>query len=1038
MDQEKIDLNSLKTVKQQLSNKKLLKNSNPGVQAFVSACLADVLRVYAPDAPFNAQTLADIFRCFISQIKRLDDVENAYYPQRLHLLQRLAEVRSIVLLTDLPDSEKLISGLFDACYSVEVPQRTETMLSEILSDVIAEADVVPTSVLESILQRFVDDSKVGKTAGLELTVSLCKSNSDRLSRQVTQYFSEQLCEGHLTKTHKLFIHIWRQCPQLLTSAMGVLENELEAEDENIRCVATKTIGHILCSPNKNLVVHHPEIFTEWRRKTLDISPQVRGCWVESSVEALKERDDTNGEITTGLTKCLLDTDEKVRLVTCRVMSELSPKLILNKFENQDFFHSLTQLIRERQPEIREFSIKILCKLFDAFPEKFKEVPGCILSLVYINDPGVNASVDTVLCEYVLPLERDAHKRVQRLLYVVENLEAKPKNAFWAILKRQRESAKNVLHIEDDAKQTKIFNWLAVSFPNPVSAESHFQKFAEIHNKRLFRLLKLCASPDSDYDTVRNSISEFLGKIDKQLAPTFRLLLYRISMLHLNKSNFSEIVSSNSVAAKEILKLTSSLVPSILNTHIHTLMAKRDTTSLVAVYHFFKDSCIEDSAFFGQLQEICLDGTPLQAKYAMKIISCSKFKDSFLNDVSKRVLPIEGAANLVTRIALLSQLFISDEELVEPEAGHVTAFLIKDILLTNQNKNVKRSEGWISDADLESGQFDECYAKMFALDFFVNRLRSLEKDPLRGPIADSVFKLLVSLIGNGGEIAPKNPTPLNVQSRLRLKAGLCLLKLAKLPVYSALITPRMVNSLVFLVQDEEEVVRSLFISKLKRYLKQEAISERFLSLIFFVAHEPCDPLLSDTKTWVRSNVKTTSFERSLVRLIHMLAHHQEFLDLIAQPDQTLQAFSFALEYICFFLELVANSENVSLLYYLAARVKQYKDTLSDSDNVYMISDLAQAAIQEVVSQRSWNIVTWPGKVDLSADLFCPLQDSVRAHEIVSSSFMPTDIAERVAQVLRSKISGKRHRNTVTKRKREIKVAEPSRKSSRSTKKISYME
>lgn len=58
--QDQVDIETFASIKKDLANKKLLKHANVGVQAYVCCGISDILRIYAPDAPFTANELADI------------------------------------------------------------------------------------------------------------------------------------------------------------------------------------------------------------------------------------------------------------------------------------------------------------------------------------------------------------------------------------------------------------------------------------------------------------------------------------------------------------------------------------------------------------------------------------------------------------------------------------------------------------------------------------------------------------------------------------------------------------------------------------------------------------------------------------------------------------------------------------------------------------------------------------------------------------------------------------------------------------------
>ena len=61
MDQEAVDTSSLGSVCKELINTSILLHKDRGVKAYAACCLADLLRLYAPDAPYTQSELRDIF-----------------------------------------------------------------------------------------------------------------------------------------------------------------------------------------------------------------------------------------------------------------------------------------------------------------------------------------------------------------------------------------------------------------------------------------------------------------------------------------------------------------------------------------------------------------------------------------------------------------------------------------------------------------------------------------------------------------------------------------------------------------------------------------------------------------------------------------------------------------------------------------------------------------------------------------------------------------------------------------------------------------
>ena len=53
--QDEIIKQSLDATAKELVNSKILKHSSPVVKAYAATCLADMLRLYAPEAPFSTK-----------------------------------------------------------------------------------------------------------------------------------------------------------------------------------------------------------------------------------------------------------------------------------------------------------------------------------------------------------------------------------------------------------------------------------------------------------------------------------------------------------------------------------------------------------------------------------------------------------------------------------------------------------------------------------------------------------------------------------------------------------------------------------------------------------------------------------------------------------------------------------------------------------------------------------------------------------------------------------------------------------------------
>ncbi|KAF1927292.1 uncharacterized protein M421DRAFT_421682 [Didymella exigua CBS 183.55] len=228
-DQEEAHRPSLEPVAAELVSPSLLQHKDVGVRAWTCCCLVDMLRLFAPDAPYPAKTLKEIFGVIISKLlPLLADPAHPYNSQHLYVLRSLAEWKSILLVNDLPGADALTTALFTTCFDVlsgpsnndgaeELSKNVEHNMTELLSTIIDEAGAVPHHVVDIIVAQFLwadpitlGSSKAKKSAIVDarqttlrrkdappaynMAKSVCNTNQDKMARLVGNYFSSVIVD----------------------------------------------------------------------------------------------------------------------------------------------------------------------------------------------------------------------------------------------------------------------------------------------------------------------------------------------------------------------------------------------------------------------------------------------------------------------------------------------------------------------------------------------------------------------------------------------------------------------------------------------------------------------------------------------------------------------------------------------------------------------------------------------------------------------------------------------------------------------------
>lgn len=304
LDQELVDVDSLNAVRKDLVNNSLLLHKDRGVKAYTACCLADILRLYAPDAPYTQPELRDIFDFFFRQLLAgLKSVDVPYYEQYFHLLESLSTVKSVVLVCDLPNADELMSSIFRDFFSIvrrDLAKKVDVFMADILVALIDECSALPNDALQTILAQFTESKRDllqhGHQAALQLATTVCVEAADKLHRYISTHFSEAIL-AHTTqddedeqeedfdqveKAHLLIKRLHAAAPKILRGVIPLLETEMKAEAPEIRMIVTSVFGEMLGDPKSGgeLMKDFPSAWNVWVARRNDRSAGVRLKFVE--------------------------------------------------------------------------------------------------------------------------------------------------------------------------------------------------------------------------------------------------------------------------------------------------------------------------------------------------------------------------------------------------------------------------------------------------------------------------------------------------------------------------------------------------------------------------------------------------------------------------------------------------------------------------------------------------------------------------------------------------------------------------------------
>ncbi|CAN6902384.1 unnamed protein product [Brassica oleracea] len=154
--------NALKPSMQALVSADLLRNPDSDVRVYVVSCLTDIMRITAPEAPYNDDQMKEVFEVTVEAFGKLADASCESYKKAEAVLDTVAKVRSSLVMLDL-ECDELVLEMFRQFLKIirlspGCPQTVLLSMETIMVTVIDESEEVSMDLLEILLGPLKKDS----------------------------------------------------------------------------------------------------------------------------------------------------------------------------------------------------------------------------------------------------------------------------------------------------------------------------------------------------------------------------------------------------------------------------------------------------------------------------------------------------------------------------------------------------------------------------------------------------------------------------------------------------------------------------------------------------------------------------------------------------------------------------------------------------------------------------------------------------------------------------------------------------------------
>ncbi|XP_033132702.1 biorientation of chromosomes in cell division protein 1-like 1 isoform X4 [Brassica rapa] len=147
--------NALKPSMQALVSADLLRHPDSDVRVHVVSCLTEIMRITAPEAPYNDDQMKEVFEVTVEAFGKLADASCESYKKAEAVLDTVAKVRSSLVMLDL-ECDELILEMFRQFLKIirlspDCPQTVLVSMETIMVTVIDESEEVSMDLLAILL-----------------------------------------------------------------------------------------------------------------------------------------------------------------------------------------------------------------------------------------------------------------------------------------------------------------------------------------------------------------------------------------------------------------------------------------------------------------------------------------------------------------------------------------------------------------------------------------------------------------------------------------------------------------------------------------------------------------------------------------------------------------------------------------------------------------------------------------------------------------------------------------------------------------------
>ncbi|EYC02342.1 hypothetical protein Y032_0100g3239 [Ancylostoma ceylanicum] len=547
-----------------------LENSSKDVQIWLACCLADILRVFAPNVPLgDPSQLRDVLIFIVRTLKGLESPSNPLFRRYFYLLENISVVSTLVLALELPpdDASQVIRMLLKTSMEIangkewksearetsedgsatedDGDERSDSrdkvigLLIGMISKLLRDVDQVSAEVLDVLFFYLINPQKLNNRESYNMSRQIIQVSQTSLEAIIQSLLTQSLLSGTLPeecelvgsgrkKLHDVILELHEVAPELVAPVLPQLSCSLLAEDDNQRLLAAKLVGKLVSSGKSRFYDEHPKLWKNYLERFKDTSSDIREVCARDSHEILLRHSQLRGQISSALGSLTRDLDDGVRLTAVLCIIETARKKL--EAVNESLIMACCDRMKDKKPKIRQEAITKLLHLYFKIIMGEEHTASDVAAVTVIPKKALavymlasmteeKSLIERYFSSYIIPYRMEMKKRVKSMVDLFSKLDNFEAQVFAEIISRSsshRRVLREMLQIISRQAATELqskIQRISTTHHDPIGFSTALKHFANLlsTDQRCFECAEYLVSNEYTTAKVEETCKELIQR-----------------------------------------------------------------------------------------------------------------------------------------------------------------------------------------------------------------------------------------------------------------------------------------------------------------------------------------------------------------------------------------------------------------------------------------------------------------------------------------------------------------------------------------------